>query len=127
MCIVGKMRKQCFPWEGTLKFNHYLFWTLSRDIKKIFNAADERMRVLRLLRRRRLARANGPDRFVGDDGFDHLFLGQAGEAAAHLRFQNLFHLAGFAFRQRFADADDRFERRAMHGRRLFGDERVRSF
>jgi hypothetical protein len=80
------------------------------------NAADERVRVLRLLRRRRLAGADGPDRFVGDDGFDHLLLGQTGEAAAHLRFQNFFHLAAFAFGQRFADADNRLERRRVRRR-----------
>jgi hypothetical protein len=89
------------------------------------HGANERVRVLRLLRRGGLARANRPDRFVGDDGFNHLFPGQSGEAAAHLRFENFFHLAAFAFRQRFADADNRLERRAVGGLRLFGDERVR--
>ena len=45
------------------------------------------MRLLRLRRRRSLARANRPHRFVGDHRFLHLLLGQSGEAAAHLRVE----------------------------------------
>src|SRR6266850_5014255 len=41
--------------------------------------ADEGVRVLSLLRGRRLAGADGPDRFVGNDRFLHLLRGQSSQ------------------------------------------------
>ena len=78
------------------------------------------MGLLRLGGRGGLAGADGPDRLVGDDRLGHLFLGQPGQAAADLGFQHFLRLAGFAFGQGFADADNRLERGRVDGRGLFG-------
>ena len=49
---------------------------------------------------------------------------QTGQAAAHLRFEDLFRLAGFPFRQRFADADNGLERGGVGGVGFFGNQFV---
>ena len=48
--------------------------------------------VLRLGGRGGLASADGPDRLVGDDGFEQLLCAHAGEATAQLGFQDLLFL-----------------------------------
>jgi hypothetical protein len=100
---------------------------LSRDIFIIQlneQFANKRMRFLRLLGGGSLARADGPHRFVGNNSFQHLLAGHSGEASPHLRVQNFFGLASFAFRQRFTHAHDRFERCSMGSQRFLGDQRV---
>ena len=69
-------------------------------------AADEGMDVLRLLGRRVAARADGPDRFIGQDRFFHLFFAQPGQTALQLSGDDTFGLAGFAFGERFAYTND---------------------
>ena len=72
----------------------------------------------------RFARANGPNRFIGNDGFNHLFARQTCQTSANLRLKHLFSLPGFALGQRFAHTNDGFQGRAVRRRGFFGDERV---
>ncbi len=90
-------------------------------------AADEGMGVLGLLGGGGFAGADGPDGFVGDDRFDQLLLGEAGEAAADLGLEDGLGLAGFAFGEGFTDADDGFEGGGVGGEGLAGDEGVGLF
>ena len=71
------------------------------------------------------AGADGPDRFVSDNRVLHLFVGQARQAPAHLRVQDLFGLPAFAFGKRFPDANNRLERGGVGGQGFFGDQFVR--
>ena len=67
------------------------------------------MRFLRLIRGGRAARADGPDRLVGDDQRADLLAGDAVEAGLDLAIEDGERGAGLAFGERLADADDRDE------------------
>ena len=90
--------------------------------RKLF--ADEHVRVLRLVGRGVLPGADGPDRFVGNNGFLHLADRQSGQTLAQLRPHHQFRPARFALRQCFAHANDRLERSGVRGQRLLRDQLV---
>ena len=71
------------------------------------DGADEGVRVLRLLGGGGDAGADGPDGFVGDDGFTEILFGNALKAAGDLGAEDAFEVAGLALGEGLADAEDR--------------------
>src|SRR5699024_7012075 len=85
--------------------------------------ADHGADLVRLLRRRRLAGADGPDRLVSDDDAPQLFLGHAAERDLRLHRDELVRDALLALLEVLADADDDGEAGVERGSRslLHGD------
>ena len=88
-------------------------------------AADQRVHVLRLLRRRGAARADGPDRLVGDDGLSrrprHAAHGQHG---VELPGDHLRRAPALALLERLADAQHGHEPLRLRRDELARNQRV---
>src|SRR5262245_53235744 len=76
-------------------------------------SADECVGFLSLLRAGCLASANRPDRFIRDNGLNHLICIQSGQTPTHLGRKDFLHVACFTLREGFANANNRLERRGM--------------
>src|SRR5438034_3920018 len=72
-------------------------------------------------RRGRLAGADRPHWFVGNNGVDSLVFAQAIQTPADLGLQDFFHSFRFTFSECFTDADNRLDRRGMRSLRFLGN------
>ncbi len=85
--------------------------------------AQQRVHRLRLLRRRGLAGADGPDGLVGDDDLADAVAVDV-DHGGQLALDDFFGLPGFALCQRFADADDGRDAVRQRGGGLGGHQLV---
>ncbi len=70
------------------------------------------------------AGADRPDRFVGDDRFLDLLVGETVQRTAELRCENRLDLAGIALFERLADAENRGHQSSVSGVQLAVDQGV---
>src|SRR5690606_38345753 len=86
---------------------------------------NERVNLLSLLRRRGLARADGPDRLVRYDRVRERGYADGVEHGRQLPAHDILGLPRFALGQRFTAAEDRRESRLLRRRELGRDNRIR--